>query len=89
MSDCSPFARRPRRLVAEEISALNWMRDNGRPGYWERVDALYEHFDEIVGEAGPGGNHCPFVQERLDKIEATITDETMDAIDRIRDWASD
>lgn len=89
MNDMSMTARRPRRLVPDETSALDWMTVNGRPGYWQRVNTLHEHFDEVVAEAGPGGNYCEITQARLDAIDAEIAEEAMDAIERIRDWASD
>lgn len=89
VTDLCTIARTRRPLVAEEIRALDWMEKNGHPGYWERVRVLQDFFDEHVAESGPGGNHCPFVQESLDKAEADIAEEARSAIDRIDDWQSD
>lgn len=89
MSDCSPFARRPHQPAAYEMKIVNWMAEHRHPGYATSLRALTDEFDEIVAEAGPGGNHCEFTQERLDKIDTEIKETCQRAVDRYEDWASD
>ncbi len=89
MSDASTFARRPRALTEHERRILNWMQEHGHPGYWNEINSLLDQFSEFVGEAGPGGNHCQFTQETLDRIDAQVAEIARSAIDRYDDWRSD
>jgi hypothetical protein len=89
VSDCSTFARRPYQASAYEARILKFMSDNGKTGYDNELLILCTMFDEIVGEAGPGGNHCEDTQRRLDAIDADIKECIQSAVDRYEDWASD
>lgn len=89
MSDLSTGVRRPRRLTDYEAKVLRFMTENGHTSYERDIETLREQFDEWVAEAGPGGNHCPFTQARLDAIEKEIDGFIAAAIDRYDDWVSD
>lgn len=68
---------------------MKFMRENGRPEYDAQIDAITEDYTIIQGEAGPGFADCPFVQERLDRIDAEVKEIVQRAVDRYDDWASD
>jgi hypothetical protein len=88
MSDFA-LPRKMRPLVAAETWILDWMSKNNHPEYREQVNERQDHFLEVVGEAGPGGPHCEFTNERLDGIERDMTEIIQRAQDRYDDWASD
>ena len=76
-------------LDADAKRALAFMTQNGHPAYAEEVEMLTTLFEERQADAGPGGVHCPFVQEDLDKINDQIREAARAAVDRLEDWITD
>jgi len=89
VSDCSTHARRPYQPSAYEWKIVDWMLSHDHPGYHREIVLLTDQFNEIVAEAGPGGNHCEITQATLDKIDQEIKETCWAAVDRYEDWASD
>lgn len=89
MSDCSTHARRPYQPSEYEAKIVAWMLSHGHPGYDREIVLLTDRFNEIVAEAGPGGNHCEIIQADLDKIDQEIKETAWAAVDRYEDWATD
>jgi hypothetical protein len=89
MSDASTHARRPYVPSAHESKIVSWMLSHGHPGYDREIVLLTDQFNEIVAEAGPGGNHCENTQAQLDKIDQEIKETCWAAVDRYDDWRTD
>lgn len=89
MSDCSTAVRRPYQAAGYEAMVLAFMWNHGHKGYANEIRDLTDYFDEVVAEAGPGGNHCEFTQEKLDTIDKAIMEVIQSAVDRYDDWKTD
>jgi hypothetical protein len=69
--------------------AVAWMTKSGRLGYANEIHALEAIKWETIGEAGRYWRTCPFVGEKIRRIETEIAEVEQSALDRYEDWASD
>ena len=69
--------------------AIEWMAENGRPGYRNRVRIYESLIDETIGDAGRYWQFCDFTVAKIAAVKAEIEDIKRDALDRYEDWASD
>lgn len=70
-------------------TVIDWMFENGHPGYANEIHEILATKDETIGEAGRYWQHCTFTQERLAKLDARVAEVKQAAWDRYEDWATD
>jgi hypothetical protein len=74
---------------SRESMILAFMTKHGRTSYENDIYAIHDDFYLVQAEAGPAHYLCPFVQEKLDRMNKEIEEIVQAAIDRYDDWATD
>lgn len=78
----------PRPLDADEKAAVDFF-DKHRGGAWERINVLFDYYNETICDAGVFWQHCEFTAKALKAIQEEI-DETLGyMVEKYADWASD
>jgi hypothetical protein len=78
----------PRPLNRDERAAVDFF-DKARGGAWERINALFEYYNETICDAGRHWQHCEFTMTTLKAIQTEIDGALDYMVEKYADWASD